>query len=161
MGHVKTVFEVSNLSNKVKIIEISNNFYFKTKSNKKVLLRERKRHRPLRSKYSLCCSVEGVPRVPPPPSTPGPGGTPSRPGLGVTGVPHPDLVEGYPLPTIQTWSGDTPSKPGWLGGTWGTPHHHPDLGWGTPSLLRPGMRYPQTLDGVPPLPRPGMGYPPT
>ena len=82
------------------------------------------------------------------------GGTPSSHGRG---VPHPVMV------------GGTPSSHG--GGTQGT-RQTPDLGWGTPPTIRPGMGYPtiQTWDGVPPhqtwngvtLPpsRPGMGYPP-
>ena len=67
---------------------------------------------------------------------PGPGGY-LIPGLG---VPHPDLVGGYP--------GYPPFRP-------------PDLGWGTP-LPRPGMGYPLARPGMgtPPA-RPGMGYPPS
>ena len=132
-------------------------------------------HHPLRSKYSLCCSVGGVPGVPPTLHT-------------WSGVPHPDLVlGGYPIQTlsggypIQTWSGGTPHHPDLRWGTpqtwdgvppyldlgWGTPHL--DLGWDTP-LPRPGMGYPlpDLGWGTPyldlrwdtPLPRPEKEYPP-
>ena len=78
------------------------------------------------------------------------------------GVPHPDLVGGYP---IQTWSGGTPSRLGQ-----GVPH--PDLVGGYPLPSRPGQGVPQgsptiqtwygvslTWNGVP-QPRPWMWYPP-
>ena len=132
------------------------------------------------------------------------------------GVPHPVLDEGYsillmegfPLSQVwtegglyptQSWMGGTlwyplPGYPpsqvwtrgyliqSWTEGTPGTPH--PDLGWGTPcpdlgwGTPRPWIGYPsppdKTWDGVPPpsrlgmrypscpdLSRPEMGYPPT
>ena len=117
----------------------------KTKENQKVLLRERKRHT-VRRVASARQVRGGYP-------SPGPGGYPV-PGLEGTlsqvwgypipgpggGVPHPDLVGGYPrYPHLQTWDGVPP--PPCL-----------DLGWGTPPA-RPGM-------GYPPPARPGMGYPP-
>ena len=147
--------------------------------NKKVLLHERKRH-------TACCIASaryvtgrgGYP-IPGPGGypVPGPGGvhhprsqggtpsqvqggTPSQVQGGtpsqVWGVPHPDLVRGYP---ILTWLGGTPSWPGQgvpqsprpdLG--WVPPPPCLDLGWGTP-LARPEMGYSpgQTWDGVPPL----------
>ena len=86
------------------------------------------------SKYSLCCSVWGVPRVPP---------------WTWDGVPP------------RTWHGVPPGPgmgyPPYLDLGWGTPPYL-DLGWGTP-LPRPGMGYPHTWtwDGVTPLPRPEMG----
>ena len=103
--------------------------------NKKVLLRERKRHTTRRVASAAMLGGVGYP-------VPGLGGYPI-PGLG--GVPHPRGVPsprsgGYPIP-----------------GPGGVPH--PDLGWGTPPA-RLGMGYPpdQTWDGIPP--RPEMGYPP-
>ena len=133
--------------------------------NKKVLLRERKRH------TARCVASTRYAALSNPDLVIG-GGTPFRPGGGYPGypppsrpgrgVPHPDLVRGYP---IQTWSGEgvlrvapTPSRPG-QGDTsgiplpsrpdWGVPRvsptiqtwsgeypryllHHPDLTWGTP-----------------------------
>ena len=78
-------------------------------------------HRP--SRCSLCCSVswvEGeVPRVLPPPSTPG---------WGVPQVPT----------TIQTWDGvPPPSRP-----EMGYPSPRPEMGYPSP---RPGMGYPPDL----------------
>ena len=126
------------------------NFSRKLHKNKKVLLRECKRHTARRIASTRYAALSG-------------------------GVPHPDLVGGD---LFHTWSGGTPSRPGqgsptiqtwsegypiqtWLGSTrvppqriqiWdevpplpemgyspspdlrlGTPHpHHPDLGWGIP-----------------------------
>ena len=128
--------------------------------NKKVLLRERKRHTARRIATTRCAALSnpdlvwggcGYP-VPGPGwgypvsglggyPVPGPGGVPS-PRSG--GVPQsqvwggtPSQVRGEPIPGL----GDTPSRPGQGEGcTLGT------------SLLRPGMEYP--------LPGPGMGYPP-
>ena len=95
------------------------------KNNKKVLLRERKRHTASRvasARYAaLCNGGGGYPisgRGGYPVSGLWLGGTPSQ----VGGVPH-------------LRSGGTPSQV-W-GGTMGTP---PDLRWGT-SLPRPGMGY--------------------
>ena len=129
--------------------------------------------------------VGGYPGYPPP-SRPGPGGTPN----------HPDLAQGVP-PTIQTQPGGTPSSHGggypikswWgvphpvmVGGTLGTPHH-PDLAQGVPPTIQTSPRgYPQPSrpnqgaphlvmvggtpsshgGGVPPPSRPGPGgVPPT
>ena len=101
--------------------------------NKKVLLRERKRHTASRiasARYAALSNGWGG--TPPTihPDLVREGGTlphhPSRPGQGVPQV----------TPTIQSWDGVPP---------------YPDLRWG---ILppRPGMGYPptQTLDGVPP-----------
>ena len=114
--------------------------------NKKVLLRERKRHTARRVANALSVgwgwgwggtpsSHDGgevpypvmVGKVPHPvmvvggyPRVP----PPSRPGQGRYTPHHPDLAGGYP-PTIQTWSGE------------GYPHH-PDLAWGvTPGTPPP------------------------
>ena len=123
--------------------------------NKKILLRERKRHTARRvasARYAALFNgggglphpvLDGWRGVPYPvldgggvtPSSPGwgEGGTPSRPGQGV-GVPHPVLVQG------------------------GTPH--PELEWGTPCQLD-GIPPPQSRPGMEYHPsRPGMGYPP-
>ena len=147
--------------------------------NKKVLLRERKRHTTRRvasARYAaLCNGGEGC--------TPSQvGGYPIQ-GLG-GGVPH-LRCRGYPTSGLGT----PPHHPD-LG--WGTPRpeigypaskmvYLPDLRWGTPNLrwVPPGpeMRYPpprpgwdtpptQTWDGVPPPTqtwdgaRSGTGYPP-
>ena len=120
----------------------------KTFVNKKVLLRERKRHtarRVANARIQWWRRGRGTPS--------------SHGGRGV--YPISGLVGGYP---IQSWwwgvphprSGGVPHPA--MGGTQGTPQ--PDLGWVPPS---------QTWDGVPPQPdlgwgnpqaRPGMGYPP-
>ena len=85
---------------------------------------------------------------------------------GTRGTPHPDLARVVPWvpPTIQTW----------LGGTPGTPPHHPDLvgvpphhnlagypppsrpGWGTPSTIKtwPGYPPPPTIQTWPWYPPP-------
>ena len=105
--------------------------------NKKVLLRERKRHT-ARHVASTRYAALSNPDLPPPPSRPGRGGTPSRLGQeGRTpGIPHhPDLVRGYPgYPlNIQTWSGGYPIQT-WSGGT-----PCPQTGMGYPP---PEMGYP-------------------
>ena len=136
-------------------------------NNKKVLLRERKRHTARHIASTRYAAL-------------------SNPDLVGGGVPHPDLVRGYP---IQTWLGVPPHHPDLVGGTPGTPHpdlvrgvphpdlvggypgylpHHPDLRWGTPHLDM-GWGTPNLRWGTPhldlgwgtPLPRPEMGYPPT
>ena len=122
--------------------------------NKKVLLRERKRHtarRVVSARYA-------------------------------GGVPHPVMVGGTPFShgggyPIQSWWGGypgypPPSRPG-MGyphhpdhhQTWdGVPPHHSDLGWVPPTIqtwdgVPPTI---QTWDGVTPPPsRSEMGYPPT
>ena len=174
---------------KVKWHELGETTHAESIFNKKVLLRERKRHTARRVASTRYAALSNPDLVG--------GGTPSRPGQG--GVPpthHPDLVgggtPGIPTPTIQTWSGGLPHPDLAWGGTlgtpqtgmeypptwdgvlpldlgWGTPHldlgwvpPYLDLGWGTP-LPRPGMGYPPYLDlrwGTP-LPRPEMGYLPT
>ena len=108
--------------------------------NKKVLLRDRKRHT-ARRVASAPYASDG-------------GGTLSSHGWGVPhpvmGVPHPVIVGGggYPIQSLG-----------------GIPHHHPDLARGYPRYpppSRPGMGYPSSdLGWGTPLPsRPGMGYPP-
>ena len=131
--------------------------------NKKVLLRECKRHTACcitSTRYAALSNpdlVGGYHRYWVPPWD---------------GVP-PNLGWGTPLRwgTLQTWDGVPPPDLGW-----GTPYL--DLGWGTPlprpgmgNPHRPGMGYlpPDLRWGTPPpdlgwgtpLPRPGMGYPPT
>ena len=109
--------------------------------NKKVFLRERKRHTARRvasARYAALCN--------------GGGGDGVLPGHG---VPPRHEVPPWTWGTPKTWG----TSPRW--GTplrWDTPYPdlrwgtlHLDLGWGTP-LPRPGMGYP--------LPRPEMGYPP-
>ena len=112
--------------------------------NKKVLLRERKRHTAHRVASARYAAL----------SNGGGGGTPSNPGWGVPhpvlywGVPHPVLAGGYPVLaggypiqswpggyTIQSWLGDTPHRPDLR---WDTPC--PDLGWGNP-LSRCGLTH--------------------
>ena len=114
--------------------------------NKKVLLRERKRH------TARCIASTRYAAL-------------SNPDL-VGGVPHPDLVGGVPqVPPKLGWGTPTemvyPPRPGmgyppqtWDGG------YPPDLDSVPP---RPGTGYPKTWDrapqawdGVPLLPRPGM-----
>ena len=122
----------------------------KHSSNKKVLLRERKRHT---ARRVASARYDG-----------GGGGTPSQvqrgypvPGPGRE-VPHPRSREG----TLSQLRGGTPSRPGWGEGvppsiqTWdGVIPPWPDLGWGTPPPARPRMGYPhlpQDLGRVPPPP---------
>ena len=129
-------------------------------TNKKVLLRERKRHT---ARHVASAHYAGEGGIPHPVMV---GGTPSR---HVGGVPHPGHGGGgYP---IQVMVGrGTPSSHGgegypiqsW-GGTPGIPHH-PDLGWVTPhhpDLARGGtLGNPptiQTWDGVPPN-HPDLGW---
>ena len=124
-------------------------------NNKKVLLRERKRHtarRVARARYADLSGGEYPVPCPggyPVPcwgggySIPCPGGYP-MPGLGHT----PSQVRGgYPILGFGGYpiSGPPPDL------RWGTPPQ-PHLGWGTP-LARPGMGYPPyhpDLDRVPP-----------
>ena len=131
--------------------------------DKKVLLRERKRHTArlvASARYAALCN--------------GGGDTPGR------GVPH--LRSKGGVPHLRSKGGGTPSQVqgGYPISGRGVPHlrlggypgyPHPDLRWGPP-LLRPGMGYPPYPDlrwgtplprpeiGYPPLPRPGMRYPP-
>ena len=154
--------------------------------NKKVLLRERKRHTARRVASTCYAALSnpdlvggypiqtwlGVSWVPPTIQTwLGRGGTPSRPGWGYPRYPQPSRpgwAGGYP---IQTWLGGTPD---FVGGTPDTPPpSRPRLGvsqtwlgvpWVPPfsDLVRgdtPGTPHHPDLDGVPSS-RPGMGYPP-
>ena len=132
-------------------------------SNKKVILRERKRHTARRIASTHCAALSNPDLVGGYP-VPGQGGTPSRAGQG---VPHP-RYRGYP---IQTWSGGTPgTPPTGMGYPLQPEMGYPRPGMGYP-LPRPRMGCPPiwTWDGVPPyldlgwgtpLPRPEMGYPP-
>ena len=101
-------------------------------NNKKVILRERKRHtaRCVASTRYACCSVQWGAEM---------------------GYPPPDM--GYPLdmgyPSLDM--GYHP-RHGYLPWTWGPPPR-----WGTP----PEMGYPRTWDGVPPYPDLKWGTPPT
>ena len=147
--------------------KIFTSYLIKCRKNKKVLLRERKRHTARRvasTRYAALSNPDLVGGNPSRPCQGGTLGTPHHPDLVGGQVPHPDLVRGYPRyhppsrpgqgyprysPTIQTWDGVPPTWDGVppnLGQ--GTP---PDLRWGTP-LPRPEMGYPptQTWDGVPP-----------
>ena len=138
--------------------------------NKKVLLRERKRHRSTArhvasDRYGggggvhYPVMVGGVPH-PDPPHHPDlvRGGTSSRPGQGGypgypttiqtwSGVPHPDLARGYQGTLLGT---PPPSRPSWV------PPHHQDLARVPPPASRPGWGTPPThhpdLTGVPPPP---------
>ena len=158
-------------------------------SNKKVLLRERKRHTACHmagAHYAALYNGGGVPH----PVLAWGGVTPSSPGWQGERVPHPvSWPEGTPSSPgqgggypIQSWlGGGTPSSPGcstpsipgqgvphpvsWPGGTpsspgeGGTPS---SPGWGySPTPSRPGMGYPliQTWDGVPSI-QTWNGYPP-
>ena len=124
--------------------------------NRKVLLRERKRHTTCRIASARYADGGGVPHpvlvggVPHPVMV---GGLPHPVMMVERGLPHPVMVGGSPRPGMgypptQTWD-RVPSHHSDL--EWSTPH--PDLGWGTPPP-RPGTGYPptiQTWDGVPPI----------
>ena len=121
--------------------------------NKKVLLRERKRHTARRIASTCYAALSHPDLVGRYPIQTWSGGTPSRPGWGVPWV----------LPTIQTWSG-VPQVPPTI---WTWDGEPPDLRWGT-TPPRPGTGYPQPGMGYPPtiqtwdgVPLPEMGYPPT
>ena len=89
--------------------------------NKKVLLRERKRHTARRVASTRYAALSGGYLGYSPPS--------SRPGRGYL---------------IQTWSGGTTGTPHHPDLVRGVPPHHPDLGWGTPNLRwgnPPDLRY--------------------
>ena len=145
---------------------------WKTNTNKKVLLREHKRHTTHR--IASACYADLSPD--------GGGGGGIHPALGKWGYPIQSWAGGYP---IQSWPGGTPSSPGqggipiqsWI--LYGVPHISrigyplcgPEMGYppsrpgtGCSPLYGPGMGYPapiQTRDGIPPPPSgPGMGYPP-
>ena len=115
-------------------------------NNKKILLRERKRHTARRVASACYADLlgRGVPHL-------RSGGEP----ISGWGVPHP-RVGGVPHPRV----GGVPPRPGMgypppptpdLG--WATPN--PDMGWVTPPPFRPGWDTPP-----PPHLRPEMGYPP-
>ena len=123
---------------------------FQKLHNKKVLLREHKRHA---ARWVASARYADL-------SNGGEGGNPSSPGGGYPY--HPDLAGGYPHPPFRPGPGVPPIHPWDL--AWGVPHprsvrgvpgvppHHPDLGWGNPPS-RPGMESPppiQTWDEVPP-----------
>ena len=124
--------------------------------NKKVLLRERKRHTACHVASTRCAALSNPDLVW--------GGTQSQV-LG-EGYPIPGQGEGIPCPRSGGDSGYPPhldlgwgTPPTW---TWDGVPPHLDLGWGTP-LPGPGMGYSPCLDlrwGTP-LPRPEMGYPST
>ena len=118
--------------------------------DKKVLLRERKRHTACRIASTRCAALSNPDLV---------GGEGSQ----VWGGTWSQVQGRYPVPgqggtPSQVWGRGYPIQT-WLGGVlWVFP---PDLGWSTP-LPRPGIGYPHYLDlgwGTP-LPRPEMEYPP-
>ena len=115
--------------------------------NKRVLLRERKRHTARRVAKQVLAMLGGVSGL---------GGYPI-PGLG--GYPIPGPGRGVPHPRSR--KGGTPSQVREGGypipGPGGVPV--PGLG-GYPILTWLGYPPGQTWDGLPPLPRPEMGYPP-
>ena len=114
-------------------------------SNKKVLLRERKRHTARRVAVASACYSGG-----------GEGGTMGTPPTwtwdGVPPLPGPGM--GYP-PT-QTWD----RVPPYLDLGWGTPLPRPEMGYPPYLDLRWGTPYPDLRWGTSPLPRLEMGYPP-
>ena len=117
--------------------------------NKKVLLRERKRHTDRRLSSTPSVNRSGVP--PPPSGYPPQSGYPP-----CRGTPHPGLLGGYPhqgtppsgyppseYPPIQVWQGGTPQSDGGIPGVlprWGTPPlsgHPPPPGWTWLGYLAP------------------------
>ena len=113
-----------------------------TKKNKKVLLRERKRHTTRRvasTRYAALSNPDLVEGGYPIQSWSGWGVLPTIQTRSEEGGTHPDLIMGYPPPSRPGWGYPPPSRPGQ-----GV----------TPS--RPGRGYPrypptnQTWDGVPP-----------
>ena len=114
---------------------------------KKVLLRERKRHTTRRvasARYATLSPDMGR------------GGTPFNPGGGGGGTPSSPGGE-YPICLDLGWG--TPSSAGWgtpLDLGWGTP---PSAEWHTPLPSGPEMGCPHQLDRVSLMPGPGMGYP--
>ena len=139
-----------------------NNYY----ENKKVILRESKRHTARRvasTRYAALSNPDLVGGYPiqtwlgVPPSRPGQGGTPSRPGQGVppTGMGYPPPEMGYP----PNWDG-VPLRPG-MGYSSRPGTEYPPQTWDRVPRPRPGMGYPPLdLRWGTPLPRPEMGYPP-
>ena len=129
----------------------------KLTSNKTVLLRERKRHRPPRSKHTLCCSGGGVPTFPD-------GGVPTLSGGGLPTFPGggylPQAGGTYLPGGIRTLGRGVPTFPS--GGV-------PTLGWGTyqgrypprPDLGRQALPHPDLRVGNPYQgrypPRPDLG----
>ena len=115
------------------------------RTNKKVLLRERKRHTARRvssARYAgggTPSQVQGVPR-------PRSGGVPCP---RFQGVSHP-RSGGYPVPGLGGYP---------IPGSRGYPI--PGLGeYPIPGLDGGGVPHPDLVRGVPPPARPGMGYPP-
>ena len=98
------------------VLRSVNNFTHKTINNKKVLLRERKRHTARRVAVASACYSGG-----------GTWSTPPDLGWGT-----PRTWDGVPP---RTWDGVTPQTWDWV------PPLDLDLGWGTP-LPRPEMGYP-------------------
>ena len=135
-----------------------NHICTKQSRNKKVLLRERKRHTArcvASARYAALSNGEGVT-----PASYGGGGTPTSHG----GVSHSVIVvgRGYPIPS---WWGEPhqvmggiPSSHG-CGGTWDGVPLHPDLWWGTP-LPQTWNRSPPDLGQRTPHPDLGWGTPP-
>ena len=148
---------------------------FRHKSNKKVLLRERKRHTARHVASARYVTVRGGYPVP------GLGGVPHPRSRG--GLPHPRLggtpsqvQGGYLIPgpggtPSRPCQGGTPSLPSPgvypIPGPWGVPHPdlvrggypiltlsrgvpgvppHPDLGWGTPPADLTGVPHPRDVD---------------
>ena len=131
--------------------------------NKKVILRERKRHTTRRVASARYAALSNG--VPHPvlargdtPSSPGQGvphpvlggwGYPI-PGSGVWGVPHPVLAGGGTSSQVQVGEGGTPSSPGWGDGTPSSSGQGRGAYPRVKSLLGvPGVSPIQTWDGVP------------
>ena len=125
------------------------------KINKKVLLRERKRHTTRHVASTHYAGLVG-------------GGTLGTPPawiwVGVPGVP-PHQMDG--VPPTWTWVGGTQGTPNtrWMGYPpppgpgWGVPWIPPSAGWGTPHHQLDGVPPHHQLDGVTPTIS-WMGYPP-
>ena len=126
------------------VIEVLNIFV-----NKKVLLREHKRHTARRVASARFADWGGVPH----PILDG-GGVPStpRPRSGWRGTPS-NLGRGA-CPRSGRGGGGYPIQ-SWTGG------YPPSAEWDTPNQTWDGVPPIQTWDGVPPQSRPGMGYPPS
>ena len=120
----------------------------KQNKNKKVLLRERKRHTACRVASARYAGGGGV--VPRPVMV----GVPHP--VMVGGVTHPVMVRGTPSshggggvpPTIQTWPGGYPRYP-----------HHSDLARRVPQVPPPMQTFPGGTPGTPAPSRPGWGAP--
>ena len=138
-----------NLNTKT-ISELLANWAWKLLPNKKVLLRERKRHtaRRVASARYADLSGGGVPR-----SMSG-GVCHSRSG----GVPHPrsrgggypiPYLGGYPVPCVRgvphPRSGGYPGYPPSYRPDWGTPHLRPEMGYPPSPTFRPGRGTPPQI----------------